>query len=293
MSQMKTIRGIAGVTGRTPIGAAISVSRRDRRNGPPAHKDGFWIMDTHEDNGMRNMHQQYSFFNNAAPNLRQTLQGYLIHHTEVECFEWHRQAMVLPGLSMHPRKRAHCKGDGVKALRWTGNVRVDDGVNDFAEIECLGDKCEFAQAPSPNKPPPCKPWMRFIFLLTWKEGTQYPPILAKFTSGSWNTLQNFVGFFADIKHASEALGVPNYSLIGYPLTLHHIFKTQPDRNRRFQVIEISPRMPALQFLGEQAQRIKAIKAEYGQLEAITDQTQLEPKTIYEDHKAISWPSERK
>ena len=274
-----TIRGIAGVTGRTPIGAAITVSRRDRAKGPPMHKDGFWIMSAHEDNGMRHLHPQFGFFNNAKPELRQTLQGYLIHHTESECFEWHRKAQVIQRPA-HPRMAPHCIGDGEKARRWSFGK-----PDEFVDIQCLGDKCEFAQ----GSPPACKPWMRFVCLLTWKEGTNFPPILVKFTSGGWNTLQNFVGFFADIRHASEALGVPNYSLIGYPLTLHHTHKTQPDKKRRFQVIEISPRMPALQFLGEQAQRIKAIRAEYGELEAITDKMQQQPEVAYEDQKSIEWP----
>ena len=276
---MNQIRGIKGVEGRTPIGASISVSRRDQPKGPPRHKTGFWIMNAHEDNGIRHLHQQYNFFNGAKPEQRQTLQGYLIHHTEEKCFEWHRKAQVIRKPA-HPRMAPHCVGNGEKARRWSF-----DDPSEFLDIQCLGDKCEFAQ----GSPPACKPWMRFVFLLTWKEGTAFPTILAKFTSGSWNTLQNFVGFFADIKHASEALGVPNYSLIGYPLTLHHTFKTQPDKKRRFQVIEISPRMPALQFLGEQAQRIKAIRKEYGELEAITDQTQLEPDVVYQDQQSIEWP----
>ena len=216
---MTKIRGIQGVTGRTPIGAAISVSRRDRRNGPPAHKDGFWIMNSHQTDGMRLTHPAYRFFNESPPEDRQILHGYIVHAKEEECFEHHRMAHKLPGLSMHPNKAPHCKGDGVKAIRWLG--KEADG---FAEIECLGDRCEFAQ----GEPPPCGPWLRFVFLLThWKNGEAMPGVLAKFASHGWDTYQYFLGFFDFARQSAINMGAPNASLFGLPVTLHHTIKTKP------------------------------------------------------------------
>ena len=165
-------------------------------------------------------------------------------------------------------------------------MRIDDDTNDFVEMQCLGNRCEFAQ----GQPPPCRPWMRVVFLLThWGNGQSLPGVLAKFTSGGWQTYQNFLGFFEQIQTAAQQIGIENPNLTGYPLTLHHLYKTKPEKRIKYQVIEVYPRKSPYEFLAEQTKLIKSIRSEYGELEAITDQTQQQPQVVFEDQKSIEWP----
>ena len=277
---MKQLRGIKGVEGKIPIGCVVSVSRRDRPGGPPVDKKGFHILSVREDDRMRPQHPRFRKYNEAPWGNRQVLQGMIVHASEKDCFEWDRKAQVIRK-PMHPHKRPHCVGDGVRAQRW-----AFDEPDHFLDIDCLNEKCEFHQSGV------CKPFFRFVFLLTWSPEAEasfgFPPMLAKLTSRSWNSLRNFVGFFSYINQTARELGLSNHSLMGFPFLLEHTYETKPEKKYRYQVLRITPREEPVAFFAKQARMMAQIRHQYRELEAITDQSQKEPELVYEDVKSVEW-----
>lgn len=271
-------RGIAGVKGRQPVGASVQVSRRRVPGGVPVDKDGFWILTEREDEGMRPNHPQFDFWNKLPPKDRQVLYGVIVHKTEEELFEWNRTAPIIRKPA-HPRGRPHCTGDGITALRWSF-----EDPNDFLEIQCPNDRCEFAQ----GRNPACKPWMRFLFLVIWPQAKQSDPpsVLCKFTSRSWNTVLNFVGFFEYAHKTAQDMGLADYSFMGYPFSITHTQQTDRQRQTRYQVIKITPAKEPSEFFTLQHQRLKSMHP--SGYTAITDESQQTDETVLRDIKHVSW-----
>lgn len=242
-------------------------------------KKGFHILTEREDEGMRHPHPQFKFYNNPEKwDKRQTLYGMLVHKTEEELFEWHLKAPVIRK-PMHPHKRPHCIGDGVRAIRWSFGE-----PDDFLEITCPNERCEFRQGDKPK----CTPWMRFLFLVVWpyQQEVTPPSVLCKFTSRSWNTVTNFVGFFNYISKTAKGMHLPDYSLMGFPFSISHTYQTQPEKGRRYQVVKITQGIEPSEFFFNQMQRLKALTAT--RYEAITDESQQRPDVVFEDIKHVSW-----
>lgn len=273
-------RGIAGVTGVEPVGAVLTIGIKgaDPRS-PPTETDRFHIVLPHEDERhVRPLHPAFAGFNRAAQERRVTLAGNLVHATRGACFEWYRKAQVLPRHPPHPAKAPHCVGDGVRAVRWTA-----DG---FHDIECPNERCEFAVAPDPRKPPPCKPWMRFLFRPRWATDSPLPAPLMKFTSGAWNTTKSFVGFFDHIEAQVRALGIGTCSLYGLPFTLTLSRKTRSgDGGRAFPVVSIAPDGDLLAWIAGQRADVRLLALPV----PLTDPTEQAPEVLHADWRAIQGP----
>jgi hypothetical protein len=273
--------GIAGLTGREPINAALTIGHKGPK-GNPTDTDRLFIVNVQEENGVRPQHPSFREFNEADPELRKSLRGVLIHATQSECFEYHLKAQVLPGKPAHPNKRPACVGDGVSAVRWMGR-----GLDDFQPIPCPHDKCEFRQRVG-DKPVPCKPWMRFLFRPRWKETSKLPAPMFKFTSGAWNTTAAFLGFFEHVTKQAKALGVENPTLYGLPfvLTLAKKKRRGDDGGRAFPIMSISIDGDLQEFLLIQHERFKQLASAPRPL-ALTDREQQDPRVVASDYASVN------
>ena len=265
-------KGIAGLEGRENYGAVLSMGIKSS-NGFPIEKDRFHIVWPQEDaNGVRPHHPQFAVFNRADAEHRRVILGQLVHHTKDECFEYSYRCQVAPRLPSHPKKVPVCRGNGERAMRWTGQ--------EFGEIPCPAEKCEYRQ-PNGNKPAPCKPWMRFAFRLCWRDrASDLPTPATKFTSGGWNTIKNFLGFFEAIERAAEGVGFEGYSLMGFRFTIQLVEKK--GQGQRFPTAVIVPLDDPIEFLLRQVEQRRAI-AERPTVAALTDRSQTDPRTELGDY----------
>jgi hypothetical protein len=239
-------RGIAGLEGRESFGAALTVGRKDDQRGFPIEKDRFHVVWPVEDErGRRPAHPAFRRFTEAPVEHRRTALGQLVHARRAECFEYSLGAQVLPGKPQHPGRIKACRGDGVRAVRWDGSR--------FVAMPCPAEQCEYRQTPAKGKSP-CGPSMRFAFRLCWPEKVDLPTPLAKFTSGSWNTIKGFIGFFDAIQRAADALGFSDYSLAGFRFVLTLTERTNRERQSRFPVVLVTPMDDPVAFLLRQVEQ---------------------------------------
>lgn len=245
--------GIKGFEGREPIGAALTVGIKGS-NGAPTEKDRFHVLAADaalreygkRDGGSykapaRDPHPAFAGFNSAAPERRRVIPAQLAHARISECFE-HRYSCKSGAVRIpeHPKKAPVCMGNGEHAVRWDGR--------DYAPIPCPGEQCEYTRPRTgyngkPEKPW-CGPWMRFLARFDFPvaaDGRRLPSIPFKFTSGGWNSLRNFVGFFDSFRRACEGYGLSpdDVPLFGLPVVLTLTEKTNPETQARFPVVSIS------------------------------------------------------
>ena len=239
-TSQKQPRGIKGLEGRPPVGAVLTIGTKGDR-GAPVDRDLFYFKvpnATKQGSALvRGLHPNFgSFHHKDTPKKkRQTIAGVLVHATQDACFEYHRKAQVLD--TSHPQRRPACVGDGVRAVRWVGGA-----ADNFEDIPCPNRACEYAL----GKVKKCKPFARLLF----RPCEPLPTPLCKFTTGSWNTVANLIGFFEDFAAQSKALGVENASLHGLPFELLLTEKTSSDDSggKRFPVAVITPTMDVQGFL---------------------------------------------
>jgi len=267
-------KGIKGLKGRDQVGCVVSVGVKSEK-GFPTETDRWHIVNPREEAGIRHLHPAFQAFNTARPDLRKVLKGNIVHAHMDDCFEHHLKAQVIKSPA-HPNKKPQCVGDGVNAVRWIG-----PGPDDFKNIKCPHDLCEFRQ----KKPPLCKPWMRFLFKVRWQEGSPLPTPLAKFTSGAWNTTANFKGFFDSFYEAAKNLNIENPQMFGLPFIMSLAYQTKPSAKSKFPVVTISSEVDPIDFFLAQRKNMDAISAPF---EQITAESEQENEVIYEDQKAISF-----
>ena len=246
-------RGIAGLQGREPVSVVLSLGIKNAQ-GVPVEKDRLHLVVPHEADGRRGHHAGFAAFNNAAPERRQMIRGNLVHATERECFELNLRAQVAKslGLPAHPNKRPVCQGDGVRAQRWCG---IADEPDNYTEVQCLNERCQ-ARLTEPSQ---CKPFARLLFRLRWPDGNPLPSVVAKFTTGGWNTAANLRGFFDQIDRTARQIGLTQYTLFGLPFTLTLHQQTKASARRKFPVVAISPDMDLIEFFGRQQEQIAQLK----------------------------------
>lgn len=240
-------RGIPGIHGKEPVGCVLSMGVKTPRG--PQEKDRLHLLSPvagHDD--VRTPHPMMGGFNAAPPAARQVVYGALAHHTVEECFEYRYRAQKGPGMG-HPNRRAFCEGDGKRASRWTGK-----GPDDFQDMACPAERCEFRQGDRPL----CGPWMRFLFRLKWlRPDTVMPTPLTKFSSKGWATISHFVGFFEHVEAAAAGLGLPGYSLMGLPVQLMMSERTSSARKTRFPILTIAPVVDPVEFFRRQVEDRRA------------------------------------
>jgi len=269
---------IKDLQSREPIGAILSIGKKSAR-GFPHETDRFHIVSTMQDaNKVRQPHPAFNSFNAAPPEKRKVIRGNLIHATRDDCFEYYLKAQTLGG-KQHPNKQPMCTGNGTTALRYADN---QNDPNQFNEIVCPGDKCEFRVGDKPM----CKPFSRLLFRLRWLDGVAFPTPLTKFSTGSWNTCANLVGFFEYIENVTKHLGIKEYSLFGFPFMMVLSKKTNPAKKTSFPVVTITPEADPVQFFTLQAQNFEQLSGS-SSMALIDMQSDQE---LLEDSESLSLPS---
>lgn len=257
--------GIAGLEGKEPVGAVLTVGTRAGPKAPPSETDRFYIKVPMSADGVRIPCPGFEAFNVAPPEKRQAIQGYLVHEKPEQMFEYHLKAQQLPKLPMHPGKAPSCVGNGVDAQRWDGK--------EFRPIKCPNDLCEFRQAQATGATP-CKPFFRFLFRPKWKDGSPLPTPLMKLTSQSWNSVRAWIGFFDYLKQQAATMEIENPSFYGMPFQIVLSRKTSPKQQRSFPVLSISTEGDVQAFF--YAQRMK--RKEMRELEPAQPVMMLTDKT---------------
>lgn len=279
-----TPHGIVGVTGRMPIGAAVTMGRKPDGGGFPVEKDFLHILEPHESpGGARLPHPSFGWWNDggkpAVPgkrsserekaqwadwtSKRRTIRG-VIAHPRWENLLQQEYSMWRPhserGIDVHPDTAgAWCHGDGLQAERWT--FRKPESPQE--QIACPAEECAFRQKCG-RKGPECKPTSRFHFRLTFSDQivSKYnpPTLVAKFVSGGWRTFTALQGLREEFDaaavelHRMGMLPSANYSPMGIPFALTASEGTsRKDGGRRYPYVNISAEVSAPDFLLAQAQ----------------------------------------
>lgn len=227
---MSDYRSIDGLDGIAPVGAILTMGRKgDNRRGV-VEKDRFHLVQPKAVNDIRPHIAAFNRFNIAKPEARQTVLGNLVFGRREESFQYSLRNFVAPGNRRHPNRRPFCVGDGKVATRWVGGLEDPD---DFREIVCPHDRCEFRQ----SKPAACKPFMWLRFRIRWPPGQweHLPRMLVQFESSAWNTTKRFVGLFDHIDSIFSDLGIAPV-LFGLPIALTLTFQTRPTEKTRFPVV---------------------------------------------------------
>ena len=130
-------QGIAGLKGREPVGAALTIGIKGA-NGAPTEKDRFHIVWPRENPaGIRPHHPAFKRFNEAPVDKRTLVLGDLVHATRAECFEFSYRNQKSAGQPAHPNKVPFCVGNGDRARRYFGLDK--EGAHDFRDIVCPGE----------------------------------------------------------------------------------------------------------------------------------------------------------
>lgn len=305
-SHLDQPQGIVGLVGREPIGAALTVGIKGA-NGAPTEKDRFHILDARSsdaqfskrDGGtysapVRTPHPSFAAFNRADAARRTTINARLAHATIAELFEFRYSCQNAKDLPAHPKKAPQCTGNGQRARRWDGQ--------DFRDIACPGEQCQFRQ-PGPigfgGRPEksPCGPWMRFLARFDFPvaaDGRGLPAVPFKFTSGSWNTVRNFVGFFDQFRRTCASFGVDpdTVPLFGFQVVITLTEQTNRETKSRFPVVSIAAGGEAdvIAWIGQQLSRGRELRQLATRpVLALTDGELHEAEVLHDDHTTISGP----
>lgn len=259
MQPMQRFDSIEGLHSKEPVGAVLTIGRKGT-SGAPVETDRFFIVQPSEgDDRVRAQHPAFAAFNGAKPEARQSITCALVHAEMEDSWLHYLRAQVLGGdWPTHPQMKPACQGDGKTALRLYA-VGKDGAPDDYREIPCPNDLCEFRQGNVKK----CKPFGRLYFRPIWKDGSPLPTPLMKWTTASWNNVAAVKGFFEHVEHQAEQLGLGDYTLYGLPFTITLGKKKKPQQGRAFPVITITPAMDLIAFF--MAQRRQLLEAGAGPL----------------------------
>lgn len=269
MQPLPQHEGIEGLNGREPVDAVLTVGEKDLRSGNPTKNDHFFIRSRFEEKrqaektnsrgekmtiGVRPPHPAFKAFNEAAPEKRKSINGILAHGQQADCFAHNLKAPKAPKGGRwpnHPNGLPFCSGDGKVATRLYA-IGQNGQPDDWRQIECPNDKCEFRQ----GKVKVCKPFAQLLFRPVWPEGVRLPTPLTKFESHGWNTASNLLGFFEYIEQVASELQLESYSLFGMPFTLTLHRKTKPSEAQAFPVVTMSPAFDPMEFFVAQRRSLQ-------------------------------------
>lgn len=281
--EIMDFRGIVGLEGKEPVGAVLTIGTKSADKGFPTDRDRFYIKVPDSSNDVRVNHPSFGAFNAAAPELRRSVRGVLVHASESECFEWHRKAQKLPPPFQNHSKLPACTGDGKQAKRLA--LLMPEKTVKHLDMPCTNELCQYAQAPNDRTPPACKPWARLLFQPVWQTD-KLPTPLMKFVTQSWHSISAIVGFFDYIREQAALCGIENPNLFGLSFEITLTEKSSPERKTKFPVIRITPTVQVQAFLIQQAQRIGQL-AERRQYVALLDAPERDPVVLAADHETVS------
>lgn len=279
---MSDFRGIAGLHGKEPVGAVLTIGTKTGPKSHPTDRDRFYIKVPDSSDDIRANHPAFTAFNGAAPEHRKSVRGVLVHSSESECFEWHRKAQKLPQPFQNHSKLPACTGDGKTAKRL---VMLADKKVEFMDMKCPNELCQYAQQPNPQTPPACKPWARLLFQPVWASD-KLPTPLMKFTTQSWHSIAAIVGFFDYIREQAALCGVDNPQLFGLPFELTLAEKSSPEKRTKFPVVRLSVTIQLQAFLIGQMQRGQQL-SQGKTYAALTDGSEQDPAVLKADFDTVN------
>jgi len=196
---------------------------------------------------------------------RSSIRGYLVYSDWGESYDDRYQAWKLPGITP-PRNQPACVGANGRAQRWIGGKLTD--------IPCPGINCEFQKNRMGDRgflaPTPCKPLVRFNFLLRWQEGVKLPVRPARFVTSSKHNVAAFEAFNTQILQYAAALGIARPDLTGYPFVMRlNINKGEvvaegqtKGQAVQFPAVEIQSDCNPIEFFQNQASKRMALLESY-------------------------------
>lgn len=287
MSALPIYRDIDGLEGREPVGAVLTIGKKGPK-GAPVETDRFYFVSPFEADGIRQPLVEFKRFNEAPAPARQVIHGNLVHARIEEAWLHHLRAHKLPKPHPnHPGRRPACEGDGRRATRYGGPDAQGQDV--WREIDCPNQRCEFRQ----GSPAACKPMGRLYFRPSWdhyRDETFHglPTPLVKWTTSSWNTVANVIGFFGHVQAQARNLGLEQWSVYGLPFELTLGRKTQPQHERSFPVVGISPlEHDLIGFFLFQKQQLAAAGGRLQLAAGNTSPEETAPEVIDADARAIT------
>jgi hypothetical protein len=272
---------IEGLEGREPVGAVLTIGIKGPKGAPVENDRFFFVSPFENEKGVRPQLPRFSTFNEAEPVHRQQITGAFQHHRIEDAFEFYLRAQVLGGKHpTPPRRRPACQGDGEKATRYHGED--DSGEDDWREIDCPNELCEFRLGDAKR----CKPMARLYFMPYWERG-KLPNPVTKWTSRSWNSVSNLVGFFDHIRAQALGLGMGDFSIYGLTFTLTLGRKTNAKLKRSFPVVSISPNISLVEFFMGQRQMIEAAGGKLQLAAGTTSEVEQSEDVIDADFDSIT------
>ena len=299
-------RGTPSISTREPLAVALATGRKSAR-GAPELTHRFFLVNAKADGkgqaAVRHPHPSFERFNTTQPSReyvtaygdgaqakhdadRASVRGILVHENEPECFWTNYRAQTLKGHE-HPKMRPSCEGNGDRAKRWMKDR------DEFADIPCPGDLCEYRKPGERNGAPtrsPCNPFSILVFQLRFEN---MPNLPAKYESRGHGTTGALKGFFEDINRQAAALHVVNPSLYGIPFVLTLSRRSNPAQNTKWYEVTMSadfpPGMTLQQFLLRQADERAQLSTKapllIGQTPRVTEVMDAE----YEDAGSLGAP----
>lgn len=310
------IRGIAGLEGREPVMAVLTLGRKAlpgdvqdglaKRPGIPILRERLFLMDPDPlpisgiQGGARRKHPRFVAFNaehrysgeQITNEERSNVTGRLVHATEEECWHYNLRSYTDPKEKKTPSRRPWCEGDGERARRIVWNASDEETVMD---VPCPHEKCPFRQ-PRPNprgrmpKPPLCKPHATLLFRIEWEGRAAeagMPTGTVKWTTQSWHSIRNVLGFFRRIHDAAASLGMApgSYSLLGLKFELSVQPRTSSkDEGRRFPVVRVVGTDDPLLFLLGDAERRQRLESQRRPVTLLTGSVERSARTEHIDHE---------
>jgi len=265
---------IDGLDGNQPVGAALTIGTKGDL-GFPVDRDKLYFKTPIMADGVRDPHPAFkAWHKNASPEQRKTIRGNIVHASRSECFEHYLRNQSRKGHNP-PNKQPYCTGDGKVATRWV------DG--DWKVIPCPHELCEFRL----GNVKACKPFARLLFMPGWDAGT-LPSLLTKFTTGSWNTVRNLVGFFEYAESQAAQCGIEHPNFFGLPFVLELTKKTSARAKTAYPVMTITPTMSLVDFFAHQRKQLEAAGSSGApRLLAIGSPDQQDPEVVAADLAEIN------
>lgn len=237
-----------------PIGATVAVGYKDPARGFPTEKDRFFIMNARADgkgkDGRRYRHPDFGRFNDMArverngkpaANPESTkIRGTIVHTRQEDCLTRNLQAQKLPDgngkFIAEPHGAPACKGDGVKAKRWS----MKDGK--YLDIPCPDRLCPFRQRPQSGAAP-CSVLSYFLFQLRWPEKIGLPTPLVQYASRGWEVAGRLEGLFEYVRQQAAQLGLDPETISFYGLPFVMTLEERTGSGSRFPVVVFAPDFP--------------------------------------------------
>lgn len=281
MTKLPIYTDIAGVEGREPVGAVLTVGTRKGTSAPTDRDRFYFKLPKVDASKTRPDHPSFAPYNTADPAKRKVVQAVVVH---AERHEWCTSSLIHYAEKGQPTPngRPWCTGDGERATRWSAKAEA------YQDIPCPHDRCQYRLGTSPA----CKPMLRVLFQPVWPvsaDGRSLPSPLCELDSHSWHGVSNMRGMIRHVEEQAAHLGVTGWSWYGFGFTIQLTEQTSREKQSRFPVLRFSPSVTVQDFLLSQARRRDELLAAYTQRASLAIPESMPP--IADTVAALAGPRE--